>query len=537
MTTSLNFISLTIPLTAQLVFNRVLPSNGSATIYIVFFGVLIVALMEFTIKYARSCLILKSNNYCHVFLSNIVFDNLLNKRNIKLKGASVYTQCITRISEDKGGKTFVAIIELTFIPVILLLIFFISFKIGALICLLLAAGATFAFVKSVKIKRIMRVYSWQLQKRQQFLLRALNTLNHVKSFVEEDALSRKYEKIQATISRNALVSVNSSSSLLVGSLLVNQAIIVTTLVYGAHAMSMGEMTLGAVSASVLLGGRLIGPIQRAILIFLEMKDINDAQEALIDHLASEQDSRGRHRCDVAYSKPIMLQNVSFNFEKPSAEKKARTELFEIFPSDMIAISGADSALCTRFLKCIAGVERPEFGDITIDGVAIWELPLEQRNKHFSYIDGSALIFNGTIEQNITHFGEISVNQAMETADLIGLRNLIEELPGGIKTELTGNFVDRINSGLAQQISILRGLVRRPKYIVLDNVESGLDKVGYSNLQMFLSKLSGNAAIICGSRDKNLLVGANRSLYINSSGEISENSSSNSVIETYRELRL
>ena len=131
MTLALNVLGLCVPLTAQIIFNRILPSPNTTTLPVVVFAALSVALLEALLRFARSVVSIEETLKYNKVLISAVFEKLVQGRAAdKTKGGAaqsiVYFGRVGQVAEDLGGKTVIAIAELSFVPLILALIFYIS---------------------------------------------------------------------------------------------------------------------------------------------------------------------------------------------------------------------------------------------------------------------------------------------------------------------------------------------------------------------------------------------------------------------------
>ena len=114
------------------------------------------------------------------------------------------------------------------------------------------------------------------------------------------------------------------------------------------------------------------------------------------------------------------------------------------------------------------------GEILLDGVNIKEIKTEELRKKLGYVPQKALLFSGTIEENIKYGKENAtdeeVNHAAEIAQAI---EFIDEKEEKFKSEIAQGGAN-VSGGQKQRLSIARALVRKPEIYIFDDSFSALD---------------------------------------------------------------
>ncbi|MBP1849720.1 ATP-binding cassette domain-containing protein [Rhizobium halophytocola] len=541
MTLALNVLSLSIPLAAQLIFNRILPTPDSPTLPLVVLGVTVIALAEGLIRLSRSFLLLESNKVVAGHLTKRLLTGIVRSDYSAGSRGSArsidYFSRIAQVAEKQCGKHLVGVAELMFLPIILTLIFYISTGAALLICLVLAAGLYVTVKNATGLQLNTLLLARQAERRYRFLLSILTAVHPLKALGIEDFLLRRYEHIQSGIAITSLKTARGSSRLLNGVLVTNQTIIATSLVYGAYAVNRGELTLGAVSAIVLLGGRLMAPLQRAVFIFIQSRDVCEAEAVLGEAMAHRPTRPATRMAEPARQGRIDISDLAFEVREEGKVNRFSGVDLKAFPGETVAISGGSDAAKTELLRIMAGIIKPATGSILLDDAPIDAFPQDQLNHAVAYVSSDALMFNGTIRDNITRFGEVSIEDTMSVAAIMDLQGAINELPSGLDTKVTGSVNENIPTGLCQQLAILRALVFRPRLILMNNVDRGLDRQGYARLQRFIASIQGQAAIVMVSDDLNLTAGAQRQLLLSEDGLRQDLARNERRITAYRSLKL
>ena len=170
--------------------------------------------------------------------------------------------------------------------------------------------------------------------------------------------------------------------------------------------------------------------------------------------------------------------------------------------DALSISGqCDVSKC---LKLFTGAIEPQSGEIILDGQPIQQYSPEERVKRVGLIERDGFLFNGTIYDNLSSFGQVGPEEVLEIVRLLNIETDILRLKLGFETVLKAHSSESLSVELQQMISIARVLAYKPKIIVYDHADVGLDPVFYRKLYRLLAKLTHKVVLIIHSDDKNIL---------------------------------
>lgn len=540
MTMGLNILGLTLPLASQLIFNRILPSGGSATLPFVVGGVIVITCLEAMLRFARSYIMLESEQMHSSHLLNSLLSRLISSReNDRQRGAAQsldYFARIAQVADKRSGGPLVAIIELVFLPLILIAIYVISPIMALLITLCLVIAVPLTLKQAHVLQRTATVSNIRIERRYRFLLSVLSSIHVMKALAIENKIQRRYEAMQRHVSVANMQIARIASTLMSGATLTNNLILVACLMYGAVAVSRGDMTLGAVAAILLLSGRLVGPLQRAIFILTQMRDLCDAERILEDAMQIEAGRPATSTLSIVHTGTLRARDLNFEVFVDGQRITYQGIDLDIRPGELVALSGASRG-CRTLFKVLAGIEKANAGEIFLDGKPLDAYGQNQLNQAIAYVPRHTVMFHGTIRDNITRFGEVPLEDAMAVLAILDLTGTISELPGGIDTDLNGMPNENVSAGLCQQLALVRALVYRPKLLLIDNVDMGLDRTSYARLQRFLGGLRGQATMVIFSDDRNLTANADRRLLLSPNGIKADLDHNVRRLSTYRSLKL
>jgi ATP-binding cassette subfamily B protein len=174
--------------------------------------------------------------------------------------------------------------------------------------------------------------------------------------------------------------------------------------------------------------------------------------------------------------------------------------FEVKSGETVALVGATGAGKSSIINLISRFYEINKGSITIDGHNIKDFELGILRKHIGVVMQDVFLFSNTIYYNITLGNpDITREQVMYAADLVGAKRFIERLPGG----LDYNVMERgatLSVGQRQLISFVRAMVYNPEIIILDEATSSVDTETEELIQDAIDKMmKGRTSIMIAHR--------------------------------------
>ncbi|WP_075350602.1 ABC transporter ATP-binding protein [Algoriphagus marinus] len=174
--------------------------------------------------------------------------------------------------------------------------------------------------------------------------------------------------------------------------------------------------------------------------------------------------------------------------------------FEVKPGQTVALVGATGAGKSSIINLISRFYEISKGSISIDGHNIRDFELGILRKHIGVVMQDVFLFSNTIYYNITLGNpEITREQVMYAAELVGAKRFIERLPGG----LDYNVMERgatLSVGQRQLISFVRAMVYNPEIIILDEATSSVDTETEELIQEAIDKMmKGRTSIVIAHR--------------------------------------
>ena len=191
---------------------------------------------------------------------------------------------------------------------------------------------------------------------------------------------------------------------------------------------------------------------------------------------------------------IEFQDVSFRYPG-SGTPILKNLSFTVEAGESLAIIGATGSGKTSLFQLIPRLYEVESGSIFIDSQDVKNIPLDSLRKRIGYVPQEALLFSGSIKNNIAWGKEnASMEEIMTAAEHAQVHETVMKLPKQYETQLGQKGVN-LSGGQKQRLSIARALVRRPKILLLDDSTSALDLKTESKLLAALKAYTCTTLII------------------------------------------
>lgn len=361
-----------------------------------------------------------------------------------------------------------------------------------------------------------------------FLQEHITGMNIVQIFNRE---KREYEKFQEINKEHRVAHVKSVLyySIYYPVAEIIQAIGTGVVVwYGATGVFDMEIQIGILISFIMYLQLFFRPIRMIADRFntLQMGVVSSSRILKLLENDDQIPNEGKHKPEKIEGN-IKLENVWFAYN--GEEWVLKNINFEVKHGETVAMVGATGAGKSSIINLINRFYDINKGQITLDGTDIKEYELGTLRKHIGVVLQDVFLFSDTILNNITLGNpEITREEVMKAAKLVGAKKFIERLPGG----LDYNVMERgatLSVGQRQLISFVRAIVYNPEIIILDEATSSVDTETEEMIQKAISKMmKGRTSIVIAHR-LSTIQKADKIMVLHQ-GEIKETGTHESLLE-------
>lgn len=514
-----SFLGLSTSLFIMVVYDRVVPNEAIESLIALTIGVLIALGFDFIIKTLRGQFVDRAGRRADLRMSRLIFDKILNmqldKRTRKSGAMASIVREFDTLREFFTSATLIAVVDL---PFIFFFIWVINLIAGPLALIPLIAVPIVIFAGLIIQPFLARIAEGSMQSnmsKQAVLVETLNGLETVQATGSGRLMRRRFEQASDAQSdlglKNRMLSqfaINSAAS-------VQQLAQIATIFYGVFLIQDGTITMGAMIAAVILGGRTLAPLSQ---LASAMSRANGALQAyrslssvMNDDTADEDMSRSR------LSRPrldgnIELKNLSYTF--PGASTPIIRNLSLKIPAGQkVAVVGRMGSGKSTLARLMAGLIEPSEGAVMIDGVDIRQIDKSDLRRNVGVMLQETWLFSGTVKENLQMgFFEYDDARLLNIAKISGVDDFVGTHPEGYDMLLKERG-EGLSGGQRQSINLARTMLHDPNLLILDEPTSSMDTTTEKSVLARLKAWAGPRTMIMITHRNTLLDLADRVLVI------------------------
>ncbi len=265
--------------------------------------------------------------------------------------------------------------------------------------------------------------------------------------------------------------------------IVNLAIII--LIYtGAVQVDSGRLSQGEVVALVnymsqilvelIKLANLIISITKALACAGRINRVFEMKSSIVDPGEQQREQeKSEEKAAVPGMPRVSFQNVSFSYQG-SKEASLSHISFDAAPGEMIGVIGGTGSGKSTLVNLIPRFYDVTEGQVLVDGTDVRAIPLSRLRGRIGVVPQKAVLFKGTIRDNMRwgkeNASDQEIEEALETAQAL---EIVKTREKGLDTMIFQGGKD-LSGGQRQRLTIARALVRKPHILILDDSSSALD---------------------------------------------------------------
>lgn len=496
----INVIGLLVPLFTMNVYDRVVPNQAEATLWVLAIGISGAFFFDLLLKTLRGLCLDLAGKKTDLIISATLFERIVGMA-MKYRPARVgsFAQNIHEFQSLRdflASLTLASVIDLPFTLLVLLVIALIGGHLAwiPLLAFPLAFAINWALQKPL-VETIDRTLALSAE-RQSSLIETLAGLDAVKVNNAESERQYLWEQTIGTLSRLELRVKMLSSLAMNLTLLLQQMAGVLMIVLGVYLIIAGDLSMGGLIACYMLNGRALGPLTQMSGLLTRYQQAKLTMTNVEQMMALPQER-------VEDERPLKRQNLQgaiefrkADFSYPNQQQAALRGInMVVRPGEKIGIIGRSGSGKSSLAKLIVGLYQPESGSLLVDGIDSRQLDVSDLRHNIGYVPQDIQLFAGTLRDNLVSGARyVEDDLVLQAAELAGVHEFARLHPEGYEMQV-GERGQNLSGGQRQNVALARALLLDPPILLLDEPTSSMDNTGEERLKQRLQSLLANKTLL------------------------------------------
>ena len=477
-TLTVNIVALGSSFYSMQVYDRVVPTQGYATLWVLTIGVLMAVVVELGMRQLRNRLVERACKAIDEELSSVFFGHALAIRmDQRPRTVGTFAAQIRHFEMVRNFMTSSTLFMLADAPFALVFVVVIAFLAGPVAfvpLLFIPISLLVGLVFRNKLKKLTEVHMRESNMKNGLLIEAIDGIESVKACGAEWKMLDRWQELTHALAKDEIAiknTTNLSSNL---TQTMQQLSYVGLVAAGVYAITSGHLTMGGLIACTIISGRALSPIAQISSLIVQWQQASVALRGLDAIMALSADSEPGERRLVPDQCAGRLQAKSVKFGYSRDLAALTVESLTINPGERVAVLGAIGSGKSTLIKLISGLYRPTEGRIMLDEVDMTQLAPEYVREHVGYLSQDVRLFQGTLRDNLAlGLPSPSDEQILSAARITGLDKLISSHPLGLGIEITEGGRG-LSGGQRQLVGLTRMLIARPRIMLLDEPTASMD---------------------------------------------------------------
>lgn len=479
------------------VYDRVVPTQAYASLWTLAIGTMLAIILEFAMRWVKARLVDIGGKKADLAINATLLREIMSIRlEHRPQSIGVFASSMRDFESVRdffSSASFILLTELPFVFLFVGMIFIIGGPVGWIPLFAIVLVLAMTIFTQPALKSAMQTNIKEAGEKQSVLVEAVMHLEAVKAFNAESYLQRRWETSNE-VGAHSYKIVRSQTNLMLGlTSSLGQLISVGVILIGVYQIHANALTLGGLIASVILAGRVIGPLSGLVGLAARLQQAASALKTLDDLVAREKDKEFERRyllpqppvlpakntgnvCTEDGTRPWLdIKEIEFTYPNEQSRLVIRKISMSFLPGSRTALLGRIGCGKSTLLKIAAGLYKPNSGQILISGVDINQIdPLEFR-RMIGWVGQDPMLFLGTLRENLVLADSwITDQRIIEVLQQLDLYSMVAAHSKGLDMPLS-EAGGGLSGGQRQLISIARMMLRNPHFVLLDEPTANMDQ--------------------------------------------------------------
>ena len=475
----INLLAFAVPLFTMHVYDRVIPNEAVATLWVLALGVMLALAFDFVLRIARARLIDEVGRKLDAKLSQKLFEKVMNLPLAERQGST--GAFARRVSDYElvrdffASTTVVLAVDVVFLVLFLVLITILA---GWLVMVPIV-GIIVMLTAGLSLQRSMGRAALDAQAdsslQHSVLVESIGGAETLKAAGAEGQMLgrwRRYSSMSAAtqerMRRLTAVAVNLAS-------ISQQMISVGLLIGGFYQFQQGNMTMGAIIAIIMLAGRSLQPIGQLAFLITRGRQAFATLDSLQLMMETQDERHVALRSIVPEIRAGHIELADLSFSYPNAARPSLMGVnLKINPGERIGIIGRVASGKSTLGRVLCGLYPPSDGVMMVDGLDSRQYHPHQLRESFRFVAQDAEVFSGTVRDNLMlGAADADDQQLIDAVIRSGADIFLSRDAAGFDLPV-GERGSRLSGGQRALLVLARALVSPSKMLFLDEPTGSMD---------------------------------------------------------------
>ncbi|HLS99574.1 MAG TPA: type I secretion system permease/ATPase [Porticoccaceae bacterium] len=476
-----NVLALAGILFSRQVYDRVIPAESMATLYVLFGGVLVAMAFDFVLRCARVRITDLVGKRADMVASDRVFGHALRIKNSQRpRSTGTFISQIRELEHVRELMTSTTVTGLADLPFFFLFCVILWYIAGPLVWVPVAA-LLLMVIPGLLIQKPLRRLAGEAMResslRSAMLVESVQGIEDIKSLQAEQRFQRQwnhYNAVTADVNLRLRFLVN---TLGVWTHSLQNGVFALVVLFGAPLAMAGNLTVGSLVAASILASRMMAPMSQITQVLskwqqakLALASLDRIMELPVDDPGAE---RRIHRPVIAGNFAIRQAVFQYGEGAPPA---LHVQQLDIAAGERIAVLGRNGAGKSTLLQALAGMVEPCAGEVMVDGVQLCHIDPADVRRDLGLMGQNARLFHGSLRDNLLLGApDASDEELLSALDISGAGEVVKKLPAGLDHMIQEGGLG-LSGGQRQALLLARLVVRQPRVLLLDEPTASFDEV-------------------------------------------------------------
>ncbi len=490
-TVIVNVLAISTSLFALQVYDRVVPTLAYDTLTALVVAMGIIVSLDWVLKTLRARILDSLSCAVDKSVSQQVFDHVmrlqLDARPRSLGTLAAQVGGLDSVKQFFSSGVIFALVDMPFALMFIVFIAFIGGPVAWVYLFLLPVAATLGWLTQKRLRRLMKNQMIRSNERQGLLVDAIQGTESIRANNAAWRFSEQWKDITTSISRYNIQqkAISNFATVTTGSL--STTAYVSALVVGVGQIEAGNLTMGALIACSILGGRVIAPVAQSIQYLAQWQNVSQALRMVDQVLMLDTERRPDQNLLMPDEAPdgLELEGVCFSYPE-SPVRQLNIPRLGFKAGDRVAVLGPVGSGKSTLLKVLAGLYRPSEGRVRLGNADLWEIDPHVVADQVGFLPQSVHLFKGTLRSNLALSGVVSDSHLLQVIRELGIDRIAADSPQSMELAISEGG-EGLSGGQRQLVGLGRVFLAQPRIWLLDEPTASLDNASEKQVLQAMQK--------------------------------------------------